>query len=163
MLGINCDLFAEKSMLGFLTSAGTLVEAWVQFLSPNHQISHHDPHVAASYSVCYPQKTLISSSVLPCRRYNHTIDSFMVWTLCLYGLSARHGRLMVLCPDNGTPHWMAILLMPRRLHWGAICSSSKHLFAPPRQYNITGMHHFGLASRWVQRKRNIGRWIHSNG
>jgi hypothetical protein len=62
--------------------------------------------------------------------------SFMVWTLCSYGFIAGHGWLMVLCPDDITPYLTAILAAQRRLHWGAICTSSKHLLAPPRQNNI---------------------------
>jgi hypothetical protein len=87
----------------------------------------------------------------------------MVWTLCLYGFSAGHGRLMVLCPDSITPCLMAILVARRRLHQGAICTSSEHLLAPPRQNNIAQMHCFGLALRRVRRRHNIGCCVHGDG
>ncbi len=69
------------------------------------------------------KKKYISSSVSPRQRYNDTITLFMVWTLCSYGFSTGHGRLMVLCPDDITPCLTAILAVQRRLHRG--------LFAPP--------------------------------
>jgi hypothetical protein len=86
-----------------------------------------------------------------------------VWTLYLYGFSAGHGRLMVLCPGNITPCPSTILAAQRRLHRGAICTSSKHLLAPPWQDNIFQMHCFGLASRQVRHWLNIGCCIHGNG
>jgi hypothetical protein len=58
---------------------------------------------------------------------------------------------------------MAIMAAQQRLHRGAICSSSKHLLAPPGQNNIAQMHRFGLASRWVQRRHNIGCCVHGDG
>jgi hypothetical protein len=58
---------------------------------------------------------------------------------------------------------MAILAARRRLHWGAICTSSEHLSAPPRQNNITQMHCFGLALRQVWRRHNIGCCVHGDG
>jgi hypothetical protein len=70
----------------------------------------------------------------------------MMWTLYLYGFSAGHGRLMVLCPDNITPCLTAIFALQTRLHWGAICTSSEHLLVLPRQNNIAQMHCFGLVS-----------------
>jgi hypothetical protein len=91
------------------------------------------------------------------------ITSFMVCTLCLYGFSAEHGRLMVRCPDDITPCLMAIMATQRRLHQGAICTSLEHLLAPPRQNNIARMHHFGLASWQVQHRHNIGCCIHGDG
>jgi hypothetical protein len=91
------------------------------------------------------------------------ITSFMVWILCLYGFSAGHGRLMVLCPDDITPCLTAILAEQRRLHRGAICTSFKHLLATPRQNNIARMHCFGLASWWVRRRYNIGCCVHGDG
>jgi hypothetical protein len=84
------------------------------------------------------------------------ITSFMVWTLCSYGFSAGHGRLITPCPT-------AILAAQRRLHRGAICTSSEHLLAPLWQNNIARMHCFGLASRQVRRRRNIDRCVHGNG
>jgi hypothetical protein len=87
----------------------------------------------------------------------------MVWTLCLYGFSAGHGRLMVLCPDDITPCLTAILVAQRGLHGGAICTSSEQLLAPPRQNNIARMHHFGLALWRVRRRHNIGCCIHGDG
>jgi hypothetical protein len=76
---------------------------------------------------------LTSSSADPAQRWNDTINWSMVWTICLYPFSAGCGRLMVLCPDNTTPCPKAILSTQRRLHHGAICTSSKHLLALPRQ------------------------------
>jgi hypothetical protein len=87
----------------------------------------------------------------------------MVWTLCLYGFSAGRGRLMVLCPDNITPCLTAILAAQRRLHRGAICTSSEHLSAPPRQNNIAQMYRFGLVSRRVQLRHNISCCVHGDG
>jgi hypothetical protein len=87
----------------------------------------------------------------------------MVWTLCLYVFSAGHGRLMVLCPDNITPCLVAILAAQRRLHRGAICTSSERLSAPPQQNNIARMHRFGLALRQVRRRHNIGCCVHGDG
>jgi hypothetical protein len=46
---------------------------------------------------------------------------------------------------------------------GDICTSSEHLLALPRQNNIAGMHRFGLASRRVQRRCNIGCCVHGKG
>jgi hypothetical protein len=46
---------------------------------------------------------------------------------------------------------------------GYICIPSKHLLALPRQNNIAWMHCFGLASRRVRRRHNIGCCIHGNG
>jgi hypothetical protein len=104
----------------------------------------------------------MSSSVSTRQCYNNTITSFLVWTLCSYGFSAGHGRLMVLCPDDITPCLMAILATQRRLHRGAICTSSEHLLAPPRQNNIARMHRFGLALWRVRRRHNSGCCIHGN-
>jgi hypothetical protein len=87
----------------------------------------------------------------------------MVWTLCLYGFSAGRGRQMVLCPDDITPCLTAILVAQRRFHRGAICTSSKHLLAPPQQNNIAQMHCFGLASRQVRCRHNIGCCVHGDG
>jgi hypothetical protein len=87
----------------------------------------------------------------------------MVWALCSYGFSAGRGRLMVLCPDNITPCLTAILAAQRRLHWGAICTFSKHLLVLPRQNNIAQMHCFGLALRRVRRRHNIGCCVHGDG
>jgi hypothetical protein len=70
---------------------------------------------------------------------------------------------MVLCPDDITPCLTAILAARRRLHWGAICTSSEHLSALPRQNNITQMHRFGLASWRVRHRHNIGCCIHGDG
>jgi hypothetical protein len=70
---------------------------------------------------------------------------------------------MVLCPDNTTPCLTAIMAAQRRLHRGAICTSSKHLLAPPWQNNIARMHHFGLASWRVRRRHNIGCCVHGDG
>jgi hypothetical protein len=47
----------------------------------------------------------------------------------------------------------------KKVAWGAICTSSKHLSAPLRQLNIARMYRFDLASRRVQRRCNIGRCI----
>jgi hypothetical protein len=58
---------------------------------------------------------------------------------------------------------MAILAVQRRLHRGAICTSSEHLSVPLWQNNITRMHRFGLALRWVRRRHNIGCCIHGDG
>jgi hypothetical protein len=69
---------------------------------------------------------------------------------------------MVLCPDDITPCLMAILVVQRRLHWGAICTASEHLLVPPRQNNIAQMHRFGLASWQVWRRCNINRCVHGN-
>jgi hypothetical protein len=57
---------------------------------------------------------------------------------------------------------MAILAAQRRLHWGAICTSSEHLLAPPRQNIIAQMHCFGLALRRVWCRLNIGCCIHGD-
>jgi hypothetical protein len=72
---------------------------------------------------------------------------------------------MMLCPDNITACPTAILAENRRLHRGAICTSStsKHILAPPQQNNITPKHCFGLASWRVQRRCNIGCFIHDGG
>jgi len=80
-----------------------------------------------------------------------------------YRFSAGCGRLMVLCPDDMTPCLKVILSTRRRLHGGAICTSSKHHSAPPRQQNIAWMYRFGLASRRVRRRCNIGRCIPDRG
>ncbi len=68
-----------------------------------------------------------------------------------------------MCPEDITPCPMAILAAQRRLHRGAICTSSEHLLAPLRQYNIAQMHCFGLVLQRVRRRRNIGRCVHGNG
>ncbi len=81
----------------------------------------------------------------------------------MYGFSAGRGRLMVLCPDNITPCLTAILAVQRRLNWGAICTSSEHLLAPPWQNNIAQMHCFGLALWRVRRRHNIGCCVHDDG
>jgi hypothetical protein len=109
------------------------------------------------------KKKLTSSSVSPRQGYNNTITLFMVWTLCLHGFSAGQGRLMVLCPDDITPCLMTILAARRRLHRGAICTSSEHLSAPPRQTNIAQMYCFGLTSRRVLRRHNINCCVHGDG
>jgi hypothetical protein len=70
---------------------------------------------------------------------------------------------MVLCPDDITQCLTAILAVRRRLHRGAICTSSEHLLAPLQQNNIAQMHHFGLALRRVWHRHNIGCCIHSDG
>ena len=53
---------------------------------------------------------------------------------------------MVMCPDDMIPCPKAILSTQKRLHWGAICTSSKHFSAPPWQYNIAQTYRFGLVS-----------------
>jgi hypothetical protein len=56
-----------------------------------------------------------------------------------------------------------MLAARRRLHRGAICTSSEHLSALPLQNNIAQMHPFGLVSRQVQRRHNIGCCVHGDG
>ena len=51
----------------------------------------------------------------------------------------------------------------KKVAWGAICTSSKHHSAPPRQQNIARTYRFGLASRQVRRRCNIGRCIRDRG
>jgi hypothetical protein len=46
---------------------------------------------------------------------------------------------------------------------GAICTSSKHLLAPPGQLNIARTYRFDLASRRVRRRCNIGCCIRDRG
>jgi hypothetical protein len=87
----------------------------------------------------------------------------MVWTLCLYGFSAVRGRLMVLFPDDITPCLTAILTAQRRLHWGAICTSSERLSAPQQKNNIAQMHCFSLALQRMRHRHNIGCCVHSDG
>jgi hypothetical protein len=58
---------------------------------------------------------------------------------------------------------MAILATQRRLHRGAICTSSEHLLAPLQQNNIAWMHCFGLALRRVRRRHNISYCVHGDG
>jgi len=51
----------------------------------------------------------------------------------------------------------------KKVAWGAICTSSKHDSAPPRQQNIARMYRFGLALQRVRPRSNIGRWICNRG
>ena len=129
------------------------MEVWVQFLTPNQQISHP----------CHPLKQLISSSADLTQHWNDTINSCMVWTLRSYCFSAGCSQLMVLCTNNMTPCPKAILWTRRRLHWGAIFTFAKHLLAPLWQQDINIMHCFGPASRRVHHRCNIGCCIHGGG
>jgi hypothetical protein len=51
----------------------------------------------------------------------------------------------------------------KKVAWGAICTSSKHLLAPLRQLYIAWTYRFDLASRQVRRRCNIGRCICDRG
>ncbi len=51
----------------------------------------------------------------------------------------------------------------KKLHWGAIFISSKHLLVPPRQNNIAQMNCFGLALGQVQGRHKIGHCVHGGG
>jgi len=51
----------------------------------------------------------------------------------------------------------------KKVAWGAICTSSKHHAAPSRQQNIARTYRFGLASRRVWCRCNIGRCIPDRG
>jgi hypothetical protein len=92
-----------------------------------------------------PPSKIYSAISWPRPDWNHTNNLCMVLILCFYRFSAGRGMLMVLCPDGITPCPTAILLTHRRLHWGAICTSSKHLLARPCQQNIVQKHRFSLA------------------
>jgi len=50
-----------------------------------------------------------------------------------------------------------------KVAWGAICTSSKHHSAPLQQQNIARTYLFGLASRQVWRRCNIGPCIRDRG
>ncbi len=110
-------------------SNGTLVDTWVQKLTPNQPISHCDPAIASSISffLCPSQKFTVPSANLA-RRWNHTINLFMVWTLCSYGFSTGCGWLMALCHDNITP----CPIDAKKVGLvGFFFTASNHLLAPP--------------------------------
>lgn len=106
-----------------------------------------------------PHPKITAPSADPPQRWNHTINLFIVLTLCSYRFSAGRGKLwslVVLCPNeiNITPCPMAILSTQRKLHREAIFTSSNHLSVPPQQKNIVRMHCFCLTLQLVWCRRN---------
>ncbi len=87
------------------------------------------PLLAASVFLC-PSQKFTAPSANPARCWNHTINLFMVWTLCLYGFSAGCGWLMALCHDIITPCPIGAKKVGLV---GAIFTPFKHLSAPPWQ------------------------------
>ncbi len=59
-------------------SNGILVDVWVQKLTPNQPISICDPAIASSISFSVSLTKFTAPSANPARRWNHTINLFMV-------------------------------------------------------------------------------------
>ncbi len=108
----------------------------------------------------FSSQKIIATSANAARHWNHTINLFMVWTLCSYGFSAGCGRLMVLCHDDITPCPIGAKKVGLV---GAIFTSSTHLLAPPWQKSIVCMHRLNLVSRQVQHRLHIGPCLCSSG
>ncbi len=138
--------------------------SWLTFGSKNwpqtSQSPNRDPAIASSISFFCPSQKFIVPSANPAWRWNHTINLFMVWTLCLYGFSAGCGWLMALCYDDITPCPIGAKKVGLV---GAIFTSSKHLLVPPWQKSIVRMHRLDLVSLGVWHRHHIGCCICSSG
>ncbi len=63
----------------------------------------HVHHTLQHQFLLCPSSKIYVPSVNPARHWNHTINLFIGWTLCLYDFNAGCGWLMALCRDNITP------------------------------------------------------------
>ncbi len=127
-------------------------------------ISHRNHHIFITLIKSpwweHPSQKITAPSANPAWHWNHTINLFMVWTLCLYGSSTGCGWLMALCCDGITP---CPICAKKVGLVGAIFTSSKHLLALPWQKSIVCMHRFDLVPRQVWHRCHIDCCLCSSG